>query len=112
LPGARVILHKSKSGLLEGRKLNIYTGETILTVDAAKLLENAVTGAIIGRGDEVVERFIKDAPPQNQVQRAFAEIVMPATVRAQNIVNDINGMDTLRGCGFIGPAFASAGCIF
>lgn len=54
-------LHRSKSGLLDGRKLNIYTGDIIQPVDrTARLLENAVTGTIVGRGDEVVERFIKD----------------------------------------------------
>lgn len=68
-------LHRSKSGLLEGRKLNIYTGETIQAVDStAKLLENAVTGTIVGRGDEVVERFIKDTFRDDRI---FGDLEFP-----------------------------------
>jgi cytochrome c peroxidase len=54
-------LHQSKSGLLTGRKTNVFAGELIKPQDTAvNLLENAVIGTIIGRGDEVVERIFGD----------------------------------------------------
>jgi cytochrome c peroxidase len=54
-------LHTSKSGLLTGRKTNVFAGDVIKAEDTAvNLLENAVIGTIIGRGDEVVERIFGD----------------------------------------------------
>ncbi len=55
-------LHRSKSGVLQGRKEQIFAGKVIEPVDDTRfMLENTVIGSILGRGDDLVETFLKDA---------------------------------------------------